>query len=909
MQPDLHHFGVLKTKLHCPALPTDVIGRGNLVHQLSQAEGFGFTLLCAPAGFGKSTLLSAWLKQSRLPNGWLSLDAGDNDLVVFLQYFITAIQGIYPSACAATLALCKSATTTLPAELTSSLINEMDLLPGEFVLVLDDYHSIENEDIHQLIRAMILRPPRTLHLVMSSRQDPPLPLAKLRAQGKMLELRTTDLRFGRDEAAAFFAQILDHPLEDGTLAVLEQHIEGWPVGLRLAALSLRRAGSSQDLLAALTQWRGHAVDFLFNDVFSFIPPAKQECLLKLSVLERFCPELASALCAPDEEPRPAAFDGKHFLAWLEEANLFLIALDEAGQWFRFHVFFLEMLRRRSRAFLQDAQRAELHRRASHWFAGAGMVDEALDHAIQAGDMDGACTLISHARYTVINSEQWSRFGRWLSLLPVERIHQSLSLLIGQAWILHHEFRLGQLGALLGEIAVLREGSSTSSSEAELALADAEIATLRSVIDCWSTRADEAVRFARDALDKAPPSYSFLRGNAYLYYCFGMQMSGNMAEGVGLLQRALELDPSGKGTQTTRMLIAVAGSYWLAGDSLNTLRFGRQILEVAQRQHLMTSRSWACMLVSFAHYQRNELDAAAACCSSLIDHPIGAHPMALGHTMLVMALVHQAQNRPTEALAFIEKAYTLAFENGVAALRRQTEAVQARLHLANDEIAPAVQWADLASGERLSIMPVFLDLPELTLARVRLQQCTPASLAQATGVLDEARRFIERTHNSLHEAELLAIEALVYAASGLKNKAHTQLARALVLAEPGSMVRLFVDLGPNMAALLRELAEQKYAPAYARRVLGDFSGDPLQMAPPIVHAHVAEAALIEQLTDRELEVLALLGERLSNKEIAELLVLSPHTVKTHMRNIFAKLQVSRRREAIARARSLGLFGIK
>ncbi len=911
-------MGVLKTKLYRPTLPSAAVSRSELLRSLARAEEVGFTLISAPAGFGKSTLVSAWLAQCPLPSTWLSLDHGDADLAVFVEYLIAAVQAVYPGACAETLALCKSALGAAPDELASSLINELDALGGELVIVLDDYHAIDNQAVHRLVTTLVLHPPRTLHLVLCSRLDPPLPLAKLRAQGKMVELRAPDLRFSRAEAAAFFEHLLGYPLDQATLETLDRYIEGWPVGLRLAALSLRRPGDAQELATGLAHWQGHALDYLFQEVLSHIDPALEYALVQLSVVDRFCAELYTSLCAAGSEPASSVPEGEQFIAWLQEASLFLVPLDAAGRRFRFHATFLDMLRRRSRQRHSDAERAELHRRAGTWFAAAGLYDEALDHAVAAGDFAAAAVLVEQARYTAINAENWTQLSRWLSLLPDDAVRRAPGLLLCRAWLLQFEFRLGQLGPVLAEITAQMQETAPGSIAAERTLLEAELAVLRSEICCWSAQGEAAVAYALEALDKAPSTQTFLRGSAYLYCCFGMQMIGRGAEGIARLHAALESEGSVSSTFTTRIMIAIGGSCWMLADTAAALRIAQQGLAAAQTRHLIASQGWLSMLLSFVHYQRNDLAAAAGCCRPLVEHPAGAPPMALGHTYLAMALIVQA-SAGGDAQAWVDKAYALAIQTGIAPLLRQVESVQARLNWVNGAAAAAQMWAQAAPDKHVPVMPVFLDVPQLTQACILLDQGTEESLHLAAGVLREARLFVEQTHNRLHEIELLALEALLYAARGQAGKGHAQLTHALKLAEPGGIVRTFVDLGPSLAGLLHSLEQGHGAPANTRQVLQAFPAAAPAVPPAVLAfaggtaAGVPAAAnrgdeLIESLTFRELEVLALLSERLSNKEIAQILVLSPHTVKAHVHHIFAKLQVTQRREAIARARSLGLLSV-
>ena len=394
---------LLLTKLNRPPVTSDRIDRPRLIEQLDRGLQQGpLTLVCAAAGFGKTTLVSSWVEgliagrdgvTPPLPSAWLSLDEADSDLVGFLRYFVAAIRTVFPEACAETLALLGAPYPTAQAPLVIALGNELERLPARVVLVLDDYHAIRGEAVHDFLSELLRYWPQKLHLVLISRSSPPLPLANLRAKGQVAEIRTRDLRFTPEEAAAFLERALRAPLSQSAIALLDQRLEGWIAGLRLVTLSLGARADAETELAALSGTSVEIADYLVDEVISRQTPAILRFLLATAILDRFCADLCEAVlgCTAGSEGPPC--DVAVCIQWLESHSLFVIPLDNDRQWYRYHHLFQELLQHRLLAEVGPEQVSELHRTAASWFAGQGLVDEALHHALAANDFDLAAGLM------------------------------------------------------------------------------------------------------------------------------------------------------------------------------------------------------------------------------------------------------------------------------------------------------------------------------------------------------------------------------------------------------------------------------------------------------------------------------------------------------------------------------------
>lgn len=883
---------LLRTKLHRPRYELDVVLRPQLLARLEEGLRSSLILVSAPAGFGKSTLLSAWLEQCTVPSTWLSLDGEDNDLSTFLTYLIAAVRVLYPAACAETEALGRLA--TLPSEklLAQQLINDLDALPAAFVLVLDDYEGIENPAIHEFIAILMRRPPRTLRLVLATRRDPPLPLARLRATGSLTEVRMGDLRLQPQEVAAYWHRLAEVPLDAASIKTLDSIVEGWPAGLRLAAISARLSSDPQRTIASLAGSSAHATDYLFREIFTHISSDRQGWLLRIAVLDRFCAPLCQALCAAGDDPGQADA-GSDFIAWLKAVNLFLVPLDDEGLWYRFHYLFLELLRQQLKKRFAPAALSALYAGAADWFAGAGMADDALAYALLIPSVPRALAIVEGQRVAALNQENWPRMRRWLELFSSQSFAEEPTVLMLRANVELNQFRLAELATTLDRLDDLRPYA-------------AEVAVLRSQVCFWQGDVDLCLQLAREGLATLPPDHVHTYGNALIMLALGLQVHGAQDEGLERLLHELSRAASRNAQLTARVLLALTGLHWAAGSLDQVNRYAQRLLDIGERNHLVASRGWAHYFLGCTYYWRNELAQARQHFAAVVEQPLGMHTMVLMHSHFGLVLTYLAQGCLEEAHDVLEAIQAWSVETGDPVAIKQVDAFGARVDLQGGRLAAAFAWAN-ATAETPPRLPMyFLASPLLILARICVTQGTGAQLERAARLLDELQSFLARSHNPLRMIDVLALKALLHKARHQRDQALTTLRQALVLAEPAAALRPFVDLGPEMAELLHQAAKQGPSAAYVAQLLAAFPPANAQAQARSSVPQVQGASLVDALTDRELEVLTLLAQRLSNKEIAEIMVVSPVTVKTHTRNLFSKLQVGGRREAVARGRALGIL---
>ena len=900
--------GLRRTKLSRPRIGGDVVRRARVRECLERSLDHPLTLVCAPAGYGKTTLLSDWLAGSDHPYAWVSLDESDSDLAVFLSYFVAAVQTAYPEACAQTLDLLRAPELPPAVALVTALANDLDALPCEpgpadgrcFILVLDDYHLVRNKAVHALLAELWRHPPRAVHLILSTRQDPPLPLDILRARGELSEIRVQELRFTREEVAVFMQRVIELPLDEQAIALLAERTEGWAAGLRLAALTLTTHDDIRGHLAELPADNRYVMDYLMGEVLSHIPAATQEFLLKTSVLDR----LSGPLCDAVTEAAEAQWNGRAYLEWLADAGLFTWSMDPQQQWYRCHHLFRRLLRIQLGQRHSPGEIATLHIRASAWLAGNGLVDEAIEHSLTAGDVAEAVRLVEAHRHAAMDLERWPDLQLWLSRLPRQVIDAHPELVLAEAWLLHHRGgsadvpkRLARAEALLlqtplGEHVRLDE-------EARLSL-QGEIDALASASVFWMADAERSLALTRRALAVTPIEHSYVRAFARLFTAAALQMRGDMRGAIETLDEGLREDRFGSHTYASRLLTSFCFIYWSAADLPHLLQSADHLLALARERNLAESLDWAQYFRGCAHYQQNNLEAAARDFAAVVSEHTAGHGFTFLHSTFGLASTHQAQGlvEPEHAAAATVVKYALEINSpSVLAAAR---AFEAHLALLQGREGEAARWAAQADRHiRTAPMPLFY-VPDFTLVEILLAQGTPASLAEAARLLTRLREVVQDTHNTRFQIEALALQALLHDARRERSAAMEALEQAVALAEPGGVIRVLVDLGPRMAALLHQLAAQRAHPGFIARLLDAF---PAARGPAPAPS---QPSLIEPLSERELEVLALLAWRLSNKEIARELCISPMTVKHHTVNIYQKLLVQGRREAVSRAVELGIL---
>ena len=629
---------LLQTKFHRPRLTADLVHRPSLKARLDRGWDQPLVLVAAPAGFGKSTLLSAWLEACDRPNAWLSLDEHDNDLGVFLAYFLGAVRTIFPDALTATQALLSGVNLPPLTVIARNLLNELDAVARDFVLVLDDYHLISEQSVHDLLAALLQHPPHRLHLVIATRQDPPLPLRLLRARGQVTEIRGHDLRFSTPEIAQFMAQTLGAPLTAEAITVLAEKTEGWATGLRLATLTLRYSGEIDGQIARLHAENRFVMDYLINEVQAHVPPAIRSFLLKTAILDRLCGPLCLEVIGPDS----AECQPQTCLEWLEQSGMFTTALDTQGQWYRYHHLFRELLRARLVQQSSPDEIAALHLRASAWFARNGFIEEALHHALAGQDTATAVRLVAQRRHALMNDEQWLVLNRWLRLFRAETVAAYPDLLLLSAWIADvARLDTGYVTDALDQAERLITQMSDQPEHARHLMG--EVAALRIKLSHQlATDTDALIAQTQQALENTPRQWYMVRSVAWLHLALSYQKTGRLDRAYAALAEGRREDTAEGGVVRGRIGGMNCYVQWVAADLTAMLQTATDLLDVVQPRRLSQSLAWAHHFLSCVHYQRNELAAAETHALASFELRYAGNARPCLYSAFILALIHQAR---------------------------------------------------------------------------------------------------------------------------------------------------------------------------------------------------------------------------------------------------------------------------
>jgi LuxR family maltose regulon positive regulatory protein len=890
------------TKVVRPELVSDHLVRARLLDLLDRGLERRLTLVSAPGGYGKTTLLSAWSPPDHAV-AWLSLDEGDVDLRVFGRALVSAVDLLVPGAVDVTLSLLNLVDLPSPATLAAQLADDLADLPDSLVIVLDDYHTIQDDEIHTLVGRVIDRMAENVHLVIATRHDPPLPLARLRARAALAEIRLEQLAFTADEARAFFSSRLPTGVGDKAVDRLTDRAEGWAAGLRLATLALP-SDAVQANVPIDVEARGvrYMHEFLTDDVFAAQPPDLQDILLRSAILDRFCAPLLDALYA--ESDRTAS--GVQSLQALRRANLFVTALDTGGIWFRLHHLFRDALRRRLLAERGTERVSALHRRAGEWYAQHDMVEEAIRHALAATDTAFALSIFEECLPTLFDGEdEPARLEDCLRMFPADVVDRSPVLLLARTLCLLLRDRATEMPVALRAAGDLLDEDHDRDLDTTEALRGA-ISTCWAYV--WYSRSDgeRLIECTEHAVRQLSNRWPALRGFAEYLHAVGLTMLGRQDDAEAWLNACrVRITPADR----LRLGMVLRSSGRLHYDQCRIRKIGQtatELLALSDARHLPRTAAWGHLLAGLASYDWSELDEARDHFLAAIEDRARVGVFIALDGMLGLATTQQALGDAAGARATLLDMAPMVNEMGSTWSNRLLLACQARLALARGDLDEAgrLLWC-VRSDEPVSFRS-FVEVPEITLARWHLAQ----------GHLEEVAMIVARLHHaaaaSRHLRGLIhasAVEALLLQARGDVDGAIATLVSVVDLARPNGLLQLLVDFGSPMQRLLGEMMRltQPLDP-YLTRVLAAYPPTTGPIAAAVPARAASESGACDVLTWREQEILAMLEERLSDQEIATALVISARTVKKHATNIYRKLQVVGRREAVARACALGLLPI-
>ena len=863
---------ILATKLYVPSPRAKIVLRPRLIERLNEGLSAGrkLTLISASAGFGKTTLISEWIANCGRPVAWLSLDEGENDPVRFLVYLIAAVQTIVPKIGDGVLGVLQSPQPPPTESILTTLINEITTIPDNFIFILDDYHIIDSKPVDNALTFLLEHLPSQMHLVIATREDPHLPLSRLRARGQMTELRAADLRFTPSEAAEFLNQVMGLNLSAEDIASLENRTEGWIASLQLAALSMQ-GHTSRDTTSFIKSFTGShhfVLDYLVEEVLGQQSESVQTFLLRTSILERLCGPLCDAvLLTPSTS-------GQETLEYLEHANLFIVPLDNERRWYRYHHLFADVLRKHLMA-KQPAQVSALHRRASEWYEHNGSMDNAIHHALAAEDFERAATLIELAEPEMRRSRQGATVRElgWLKALPDELVHFRPVLSVAYAFAL---FGSGELGGVEPRLRDAERWLDTTSDTAGMVVVDEEefrrlpgmIALLRAAQALARDDMPEAVKNAQRVLDLAPEDAHLMLGGAASVLGLAAWANGDLesarrmtADGMANVRRAGYISSAIGGA------IVLADIQIAQGRLHEAMTIYERALQWATELGAPTQRGAADMYVGMSAINREHNDLETATQHLLTSQTLGelaTLPQNPYRWCAAMARIQEAQGDLDGALKLLDQAEDLYYGNFSPNVR-PIATRKARVWVAQGRLGEALGWTreqGLSVDNELSYLREF---DHITLARVLLacyqSNHADGSISGVVGLLERLLKAAEEGGRKGSVIEILVLQALAYHAQGDLPAALLPLQHALALAEPEGYVRMFLDEGSSMMQLLREASAREIMPSYTDKLLAVFE-DEKRKSEDKPDLPAAEP-LIDPLSQRELKILQLIAQGLSN----------------------------------------------
>jgi LuxR family transcriptional regulator, maltose regulon positive regulatory protein len=876
---------ILATKLYIPPPRPNLVLRPRLLERLNEGLHRKLILISAPAGFGKTTLVSEWLAGGPRLAAWLSLDEGENDLTRFLTYLVAALQTLAASIGEGVLGVLQSPQPPPIESILTALLNDITTISDHFVLVLDDYHLIDAKPVDHALTFLLEHLPPQMHLVIATREDPPLPLARLRVRDQLTEVRVADLRFTPSEAAGFLNQVMGLHLSAEDIALLATRTEGWIAGLQLAAISMQGYQDTTSFITSFTGSHHFVMDYLVEEVLGQQSERVQTFLLRTSILDRLCGPLCDAVLLD-----PSA-SGQATLEYLEHANLFIVPLDHERRWYRYHHLFADLLRQRlhQASSTGDEGRgvAALHRRASLWYEDHGLEIEAFHHAAAANDVERAARLIEgegmplHFRGVVAPVLNWLKslpstvLDAWPSLWTV---YASVLLVTGQVTGVEQKLQAAEAAM---------QGAEPDDKTQDLV---GRIAAIRATAAASQNQVETIIAQSRRALEYLHPNNVAFRTSTAWKLGFAYHLQGDRAAANLAYTEVISIGQASGNTIFTLMATLGLGSLQEADNRLHlaaaTYRrvlqlLGEQPLPFACEAHLGLAR--IC-------YEWNDLDQAS-------QH--GQQSIHLARQLentdrvvaseVLLARLKLAQGDVAGAAALLAQARQSARQHNYVYRLPEVAAAHVLTLLHQGNLAAAAQ---LAQAHELPISQ----------ARVHLAQGNPSA---ALAVLEPWRRQVEAKGWEDERLKVMVLQVVALQAHGEQDQAVHLLCDALEIASPGGFIRLFVDEGRPMAHLLSEAAAIGVMPDYTGKLLAVCEAE-AQQSEDASYLPPPAQPLIEPLSPRELEVLHLMAQGRSNLEMSEQLFLALDTVKGHNRKIFGKLQVQRRTEAVARARELGLL---
>jgi LuxR family maltose regulon positive regulatory protein len=895
---------LLATKFHKPPLLSNLVSRKHLLHRLDEGlqQGSRLTLISTPAGYGKTTLLGEWIRASNLPVAWLSLDEGDNDPARFLSYLVSALRTIEPQIGEAALAKLQNSQSQIPVEALTSLVNELLDFPGWILILFDDYHTIHNQAIHDALTFLLEHAPPHVHVVIASRADPLLPIARLRGRGQVTELRQNDLQFSKAEAGQFLGLNTAIELTPADVAALTSRTEGWAAGLQMASISLQEQRDVPAFIQDFTGSNRYILDYLIEEVLYQQPAPVQNFMLYTSILEHLCASLCDAVIEglvslpAGSQPTLEAF---------EHANLFIIPLDDRRKWYRYHRLFADLLQQRLYQSQPDVLNL-LHLRASEWYEDRGFMESAIEHALSSGVAQKSAELIERSAESTLMRSQVRTLLSWIEALPEDELLNWPALSIYYSW------------------ALLWNGAPLEAIQAHLELTahreEHSIKTLplQAFLAIYNSQVPQAAQLARQALEQLPEKDTLLRSLASFILASSYLAEGEADKGLQILEETARTSQrSGNVMIAVLVLCELGDESQKRGRLHQAMRLYRQALELGTDEGGQRLPVAGKALIGIGDVAREWNDYATAEKSLTEGITLVEQWSVLGafEGYLNLIQVYDTQGEVRRGDEMLSRLRELAYQFDASEIDDYVvEMYAARRNVALGDLKAVEEWAD----NRAQIMraPEGKEGKIRDILRTRLQKYENATLARlfiaegrysaAIALLDQVIVEAKKADRIFLMIDAEILRAIAFQAQDLRKESLAAFTHALTLAEPEGFMRIFLDHGENTKELLEYACQELEDPSilrYIDRLLHAYSPRISEHYP--IPGHRRDE-IIESLSDREIEVLQLLPSSLSSTEMAEELSISVNTLRSHLKNIYAKLGAHSRYEAIARARESNLL---
>ena len=894
---------LLATKFYIPTRQANVVIRQRLMEKLDESiqHGDRLILISTPAGYGKTTLLGEWIHRSKYSAAWLSLDEGDNDPVKFMTYLIYALRKINPEIGETALSNLPSSQTQISNTQLTPLVNELAELPDKTLIILDDYHNINKQTIHNVVTTLIEHGPPHIHILLSSRADPPLPIARLRGRGQVTELRQNDLRFTLEEAAKFLAQNPAFDLSQSDIAALNARTEGWVAGLQMASASLEDQSDTSAFIQAFTGSNRFILDYLIEEVLENQSETIQNFLLHSSILEELCSPLCDSLISGFFDPPTSS---QTILEELEHKNLFIIPLDDRRQWYRYHRLFSDLLRQRLE-LLHPNRKISLHQRASIWFESHEFPEAAIEHAFLAGDSHRAAELIERSAESILMQSQVTTILTWLKKLPPEELQTQPALSIYYAW------------ALLWSGAPLKIIKAHMQLTAHQQAHSAQGLPLQAFLAIYNGDVEEAGALAQQAIDQLPEDDLLLRSLANFILASAHLARGETAKGIAILEEtAMSSQRAGNVMIAALVLCELGDESQKHGHLHQAHRLYNQALEIAINEQGAQLPVAGKALIGLGDISRewNDLQSADELLTRGISLAEQWSVLGTFEGYINLILVKDAQGDTHEADELFSRLRELAYTFDASEIDDHVvEMFAARRNILHDDFDSVEEWIKIRSLDTAATSPISGEIEDILNSRLRKYENTilarfliaKGQYAEALVVLDQVLEEAEKADRVYLIIDVEILRAIALQAQNKGEDALAAISNAMKLAEPEGFMRVFLDHGETLTGLLKNMRPSFNDPklsAYSERLLNACSPQP-DPGKPIQKAQMKQP--IESLSDRELEVLHLLPSSLSSTEMANELSISVNTLRSHLKNIYSKLEAHSRYEAIARAKEAGL----